>query len=212
MLGSSDKLEINEYGEFKLSFEESQNITLTDSEGNTKCNRNWTNIFAEKLLECVPYCVLVFKIHWFSKLNSRKLKCAYFQARAYCKFDNCLSFHFCIKDKPDPLNNWVRVIYSTRGVISSQHFEEKTAQSRHLSGNLCCHAAQKLSNFSLSKYYFSQSGDPFELSQYKYGNLTSLAPQSCLRKVKSEKIQNYSLCRRISLWRHYIWWLGLVVP
>ena len=186
LVGSSDKLEINENGEFNLSFEEWQNITSTDSEGNTKCNQNWTNIFAEKLLECAPYCVLVFKIHWFSKLNSRKHNCAYFQARAYCKFDNCLSFHICIQDRPDPSNTWVRVIYSTRGVISSQHFEEKTAHSRHLSGNLRCQVAQKLDNFSTSKYYYSQFGDPFELSQYKYGNLTRLKSQTCLRKVKSE--------------------------
>ena len=97
LLGSSDKFEINENGEFNLSFEEWQNLTLTDSEGNIKCNRNWANIFAEKLSEFVPYCVLVFKIHWFSKLNSRKHNCAYFQARAYCKFDNCFHFIFVFK-------------------------------------------------------------------------------------------------------------------
>ena len=96
LLESSDKFEINEYGEYNLSFKGWQNITSIDSEGNIKCNRNWTNIFAELLLEFVPYCVLMFKIHWFIKLNSRKHNCAYFQARAY------LSFHFCIQDRPNP--------------------------------------------------------------------------------------------------------------
>ena len=37
---SSDKFQIHEHGEFYLSFEEWQNITLTDSKGNIKCNRN----------------------------------------------------------------------------------------------------------------------------------------------------------------------------
>ena len=50
---------MHEYGEFYLSFEEWQNITLTDSKSNIKCNRNWTNVFAEKLVGFVPYCVSV---------------------------------------------------------------------------------------------------------------------------------------------------------
>ena len=84
-------------GQFNLSFEDCQNLTLTDSEGNIKCNRNWTNIFAEKLSEFVPYYVFVVKIHWFSKLNSRKHNCAYFQANLI------IAFHFIFVFKIDQI-------------------------------------------------------------------------------------------------------------
>ena len=169
-----------EYGEFYLELDEWHNVNSPDSAGSLRLNRNWTNLFAKKLSELNPKCVLKFKNYWIKKDNSRKSHSPYFQGWAVCKFTNCLSFHFSIEKKIDPKEiDTVAVQFKCEGTFSLEHFDGSTTHSRNLSGIEREKMGNVLVQSPINTIFYKQ----FNSTNNKglpHGNLQS---QACLRRV-----------------------------
>ncbi|XP_033634969.1 uncharacterized protein LOC117296187 [Asterias rubens] len=81
---------------FNLSPEEQGMIWVYKGRHNNSL-KGHINIFAKKVSEVNPYCVLVFKFNRVKKFGSRKRRAPFFHGKAVCKFDGCTEYDFVIK-------------------------------------------------------------------------------------------------------------------
>ena len=130
------------------------------------------------------YCVLRFNYHRIDpKYKSRR--CYYLIAEGNCKFKECLNFRFWIDAEPITGVD-VRVKFLTNGYLSSQHHDNKTSFSSHLSGEIREAAKQKISVSSPINYHYEQFCDSKSISVARCGNFNNLHSPPVLQKLKVE--------------------------
>ena len=152
--------------------------------GNMILHSEWTNLYNDKLEQHYPLCVLRFNYHRINpKYKTRRS--SYLIAEGNCKFKECLKFRFWIDAEPaDGVD--VRVKFLTNGSLSSQHHDNKTSFSRHLSGEIREAVKQKISVSSPINYHYEQFCDSKNISVARCGNFNNLHSPPVLRKIKAE--------------------------
>ena len=157
--------------------------------GNTNLNRNWTNLIANKFSMVNSFCVLKFKNYWIQKNPSRKVKSSFFQASAVCKFSNCYSFYFTIKDDVTSLDydstSNIPVHYRCEGIFSSEHSDGMN-YARHVSGSERQKMGENLMQNTTTNTFHKQFNSVDNFLEFNNGNFNNLKSQNCLRQIKSE--------------------------
>ena len=157
-----------------------------------KLQPEWTNIFTRKIEEFYPLCVLVFKCHRINvKFESRK--CHFLIAEANCKFTNCITLKFWIDRAPENWVDSVEVNFIVNGSIYSQHFDNRTSHSRHITGAKRKELSMNISSSSPINYHYDQFKSSDILSSAKHGNFNNIYSQSVLRKIKSQELSRQRL-------------------
>ena len=165
-----------------LSYEEWKKIR--PQFGDKKLHSEWTNIISKKIEFFNPLCVLKFSYHIIN-LKSNRRDCHFVLGEGKCKFENCITFRLWIKSEPEGTND---VNFLTYGSISNQHNDNKTAFSRHLSGEIRQEVSTELSKSSPINCYYEQFNESKNLFAAKHGNFNNLHSQALLRKIKPEHL------------------------
>ena len=192
-IGSGAVVEVSK-GEFLLSLEEWNSFAKIF--GNSVIfSKDWTDMFNSKL-EDKFICVLCFKYKHLNKINSRKSSSSFFNAKAVCKFSNCLKFHFFIYKEPFTSKaSFVKVEYIVSGTLSSEHSNSTVVYSRKLSNSRRLQVATEVTQKSTAKYYYEQfpSSENTELA-LNYGNFNKIKSKGVLRRAKFDlsSVQRFS--------------------
>ena len=171
-----------ELKEFSLSNNEWRNIKPQNK--NKKLYLEWINVLNQKLANLYPLCVIKINYHQINR-EFETYQCLFLIAEGNCKFQDCMSFRFWIDKEPNDEID-VKVNLLAKGSISSQHYDQKTSFSRHLSGELREQARQKISSSSPVNYHYEQFTNLQSVSVAKCVNFNHLQTQAVVRKIKAE--------------------------
>ena len=157
-----------------------------------KLQPEWTNIFNQKIENFYPLCVLLFKYHRIN-VKYESQRCHFLIAEANCKFTNCITLKLWIDKAPENWEDSVEVNFLVNGSISSEHFDNTTSYSGHVTGAKRKELSVNISSSSPINYHYDQFKSSDYLSSAKHGNFNKIHSQSVLRKIKSQELSRERL-------------------